>query len=128
MDNIFVVLAVIFMIIYNVGFLKNLDKRYFKKLSYILPFSFGIILFNVFFLGFVYDEFFSEVYYTLMFLPFLGIGLTLYMHGFKKLLLLHKDDKSVMINDSSIKNIEKWLNYLYICDIAAVIIFIIIFL
>ena len=114
MDNIFIVIAVIFIIIYNIGFFKNLDKRYFKKLSYIAPFSFGIVLFNIFFLGFVYDELYSKVHYTLLFLPFLGIGLTLYMHGFKELLLLRKNDDSIMVNDGSIKNIEKWLNYLYI--------------
>ena len=27
MDNIFIVIAVIFIIIYNIGFLKNLDKN-----------------------------------------------------------------------------------------------------
>ena len=91
--------------------MKNLDKRYFKKLPYIAPFSFGIVLFNIFFLGFLYDELYSKVHYTFLFLPFLGIGLTLYMHGFKELLLLRKNDDSIMVNDSSIKNIEKWLNY-----------------
>ena len=64
MDNIFIVIAVIFIIIYNIGFFKNLDKRYFKNLSYIAPFSFGIVLFNIFFLGFVYDELYSKVHYT----------------------------------------------------------------
>lgn len=123
MNNVFILAALGFMLIYNLYFIKNIDYNYIKRLSYIVPFVLGAILFNLFFGGFIYDELLGQKNYTFLLLPFWGIWLTLYAYGFRTLLILRKSDNVNNVNPGSIDVINKWLIYLYVCDFASIILF-----
>ena len=63
MNNMLVIMAAVFLLIYDIQFLRNLKQKYFKHKAYIMPFSAGILLFNIFLLGFIYDGLLGEAYY-----------------------------------------------------------------
>lgn len=123
---IFCLLIVFFQ--YLLGFFKNLNPKYFYYKKYIVPFILGMLLLTVFFLVFTIELVQNIDDLTVNLFGFFPWGTTLYIYGLKELLLLEVCNNE---GDSERKKFDiilfnKCLKFLYITDVAAVILYILI--
>ena len=113
---------------YLFGFFKNLKPKYFCDKKYIIPFISGMLLLTIFFLVFTIELVQNVEYLTVKLFGFFPWGTTLYTYGLKKLLILEIDNNECGSERKKFDVIflGRCLKFLYIFDVAAVILYILI--
>ena len=126
----FKTLGIIFFAVYILGyyiiiFIKNLKPKYFHEKKYIIPFVTGTIFLTVFMTVLTFDLIMNTTDFTVALIGLFPWGVTLYTYGYKSLSLLEISNNEGIINkkEFNIKILEKCLNFLYLADIAVIILY-----